>query len=72
MKIEGKVTSETMVEGVVVDEVWKFYRGRQLGDLAGQVMKDQFASVQFLEGDGGVGTILQFNFHPGIHLLFFI
>lgn len=70
MKIEGKVMGETVVEGVSAEEMWKVYGGRELADLLVILFKDQLDSLRFLEGDGGVGTIIQVTFKPGI--LYFI
>lgn len=69
-KIEGKVTADTVIEGVGAEEVWKVYGGLELGKAVPKLMPLLIASVEFLQGDGhgGVGTVAKVNFQPGTPL----
>ncbi|XVF78207.1 hypothetical protein PTKIN_Ptkin14bG0111700 [Pterospermum kingtungense] len=45
--------------------VWKLYRHLGISMLAAQELKNVIQSVDVLEGDGGVGTVLKLTFVPG-------
>lgn len=52
--------------------VWDTYRGLELGKLVNQMFQDAVGTVEVVQGDGGVGTILKITFPPGkydVHML---
>ncbi|MBA0742759.1 hypothetical protein Gogos_015780 [Gossypium gossypioides] len=45
--------------------VWDTYRGLELGKLVNQMFQHVVGTVEVVQGDGGVGTILKITFPPG-------
>ncbi|TXG66526.1 hypothetical protein EZV62_007801 [Acer yangbiense] len=65
MKIQGKITEETVVVGVGAEEMWKVYSGLELGRLVSELLPHDIGTVQPIQGHGGVGTIVKLTFPPG-------
>ncbi|GMI78909.1 hypothetical protein HRI_001560200 [Hibiscus trionum] len=61
--MHGQVSQDTPV-AVPADLIWDVYRGLELGRLVDKIAPDVLGRVEFLEGDGGVGTIAKFTFPP--------
>ncbi|KAL4378839.1 hypothetical protein GQ457_02G027910 [Hibiscus cannabinus] len=64
--MHGQISSDTPV-GVPADLMWDVYRSFELGRLVDKLAADVLGRVEFLEGDGGVGSIVKFTFaaEPG-------
>ncbi|CAN0862402.1 Norbelladine synthase [Linum grandiflorum] len=62
--MKGALSNETAVEAPA-SAVWAAYRGTELGRLVTELMGDSLGRVDVLEGDGGVGTIVNLIFPPG-------
>ncbi|KAG8479678.1 hypothetical protein CXB51_029422 [Gossypium anomalum] len=45
--------------------VWDTYRGLELGKVVNQMFQDVVGTIEVVQGDGGVGTILKITFPPG-------
>ncbi|KAK8593795.1 hypothetical protein V6N13_042634 [Hibiscus sabdariffa] len=58
--MHGQVSNDTPV-GVPADLMWDVYRGFELGRLVDKIAADVLGRVEFLEGDGGVGSIVKFT-----------
>lgn len=56
--------------GIPAEEVWQVYGTLRLGQLLPQLLPHLFKSVELVEGDGGVGTILHLTFSPGSFFFF--
>ncbi|KAK8477092.1 hypothetical protein V6N13_088863 [Hibiscus sabdariffa] len=61
--MQGQVSKDTPV-GVPAALMWDVYRGLELGRLVDKIAPDVLGRVEFLEGDGGVGTIAKLTFPP--------
>ncbi|KAE8717718.1 MLPputative-like protein [Hibiscus syriacus] len=61
--MHGQISSDTPV-GVPAALIWDVYRGLELGRLVDKIAPDVLGRVEFLEGDGGVGTIAKLTFPP--------
>ncbi|XVF42897.1 hypothetical protein PTKIN_Ptkin01aG0402800 [Pterospermum kingtungense] len=62
--MHGHISVDTEV-GVPAAVVWDVYRGLEQGRLVSKLVPDVLGSVQVLEGDGGVGTLLKVTLAPG-------
>ncbi|CAI0473771.1 unnamed protein product [Linum tenue] len=62
--MRGELTQETAVEAPA-SAVWEAYRGLELARLVTELMPDTIGHAQVLEGDGGVGTLVNLTFPPG-------
>ncbi|PIA26972.1 hypothetical protein AQUCO_08400025v1 [Aquilegia coerulea] len=59
--MEGHLSHELEVN-VPANEVWEVYRGLELGRLVTELLPNLIEKVELVEGDGGVGTILNVVF----------
>ncbi|XVF06890.1 hypothetical protein REPUB_Repub06bG0090300 [Reevesia pubescens] len=61
----GHLSHDCIVE-VPAAVVWDVYGSLELGRLLNQLLHDVLGTVEVVQGDGGVGTILKITFVPGI------
>ncbi|XVE90431.1 hypothetical protein DITRI_Ditri20bG0077200 [Diplodiscus trichospermus] len=61
--MHGHLSQDTLVD-VPATVVWDVCRGLELGNLVSKLLPDVYGRVQFLEGDGGVGTIVKITYPP--------
>lgn len=52
---------------VPANEAWDLFGTIQIGKLVEQELPNLFEKVELIEGDGGVGTVLELTFTPGIY-----
>ncbi|PIA58615.1 hypothetical protein AQUCO_00500509v1 [Aquilegia coerulea] len=64
----GKVEHELEVN-VPASELWEIYGSLELANLVTKLLPDVFKSVEVVEGDGGVGTVLKVVFPEGTSLV---
>jgi hypothetical protein len=64
-KMKGSLYHEYDETGIPAEEVWPVYGTLLVGQLLHQLLPHLFKSVELVEGDGGVGTVLRINFSPG-------
>uniref|UniRef100_A0A7N0VGQ1 Bet v I/Major latex protein domain-containing protein n=1 Tax=Kalanchoe fedtschenkoi TaxID=63787 RepID=A0A7N0VGQ1_KALFE len=62
--MRGSVSSDYPVEAPA-DAVWASYRGLEVARLVNELLSQDLGTVEVLEGDGGVGTVLKATFVPG-------
>jgi hypothetical protein len=62
--MKGQLTADTPVAAPAA-AVWEVYNGLKLGKVVSELCADTFGTVETLEGDGGVGTIVKLTFPPG-------
>ncbi|KAA3453027.1 S-norcoclaurine synthase 2-like [Gossypium australe] len=58
------ITNEDEVNAPA-SEAWELYRNFGISQLAAQELENVIQSVDVLEGDGGVGTVIKLTFVPG-------
>ncbi|XVF65360.1 hypothetical protein PTKIN_Ptkin09bG0242100 [Pterospermum kingtungense] len=58
------LSQDTLV-GVPASIVWSLYRGLDVKRLVHKLLPDVIGSVEIIQGDGGVGTIVKITFPPG-------
>ncbi|XP_022719879.1 S-norcoclaurine synthase 2-like [Durio zibethinus] len=63
--MRGHLSHDTLVE-VPAAVIWDIYRSLELGRLLNELLQDEIGTVEVVQGDGGVGTILKITFAPGI------
>ncbi|KAL5054970.1 hypothetical protein RYX36_035652 [Vicia faba] len=63
--MSGQVEHELELE-VPASEAWELIGTLGIAKLLGEEMPELFQKVEIVEGDGGVGTILNLTFTPGI------
>lgn len=66
--MQGHVSQDTPV-GVPAALIWDVYRGLELGRLVDKLAPEVLGRVEFVEGDGGVGTIAKLTLPPGTYLI---
>ncbi|KAG4154345.1 hypothetical protein ERO13_D03G052400v2 [Gossypium hirsutum] len=62
--MQGHVSQDTPV-GVPAALIWDVYCGLEVGRLVDKLAPEVLGRVEFLEGDGGVGTIAKLTLPPG-------
>lgn len=62
----GSVSGEVEVN-VPANLVWELYRSLELLTVTKKGLDKIVDKIEVVEGDGSVGTLLQFSFHPGIY-----
>ncbi|XVE68715.1 hypothetical protein DITRI_Ditri09bG0091500 [Diplodiscus trichospermus] len=62
--MRGHLSRDTLVD-VPAAVVWDFNSGLELGRLVNEQLTDVIGRVEFLEGDGGVGTTVKITYPPG-------
>ncbi|GLT90271.1 hypothetical protein SLE2022_082140 [Rubroshorea leprosula] len=64
----GQVSHELEVINVPASAAWELYGTTRLAKLIQEGLKDVIHKLEFVEGDGGVGTIIKLDFGviPGI------
>ncbi|GER50509.1 S-norcoclaurine synthase [Striga asiatica] len=62
--IAGSVSEQRELK-VSASEAWKLFGGLEFADIVQQALSDLITKIVVLEGDGGVGTILQVFYAPG-------
>ncbi|KAF5197794.1 S-norcoclaurine synthase [Thalictrum thalictroides] len=67
----GKVEHELEVR-VPASELWEIYGGLEVGKMVTKLLPDVFESVEVVEGDGGVGTVLNVIFPKGTSLVTYL
>lgn len=60
----GSVSGEVEVNAPA-SMVWELYRSLELLTVTKKGLDKIVDKIEVLEGDGSVGTLLQFSFHPG-------
>ncbi|KAK6118475.1 hypothetical protein DH2020_047742 [Rehmannia glutinosa] len=60
----GTVSEEKEVN-VPASEAWKVYGSLQLADVVRQALPGLIYKIDLVQGDGGVGTVLELFFPPG-------
>ncbi|KAL8127626.1 norbelladine synthase-like [Apium graveolens] len=60
----GSVSGEVEVNAPA-SMVWELYRSLELLTVTRKALDKIVDKIEVLEGDGSVGTLLQFYFHPG-------
>ena len=63
---ELKHLTDELEVNVPASEVWELYRHLGISKLSAEQLKNVIQSIQVLEGDGRVGTVLKLTFVPGI------
>ncbi|KAF5200242.1 S-norcoclaurine synthase [Thalictrum thalictroides] len=63
----GQIEHELEVN-VHADVLWEIYGGLEFGRLAIRLLPKFFSSLEVIEGDGGVGTVLKLVFPEGAFL----
>ncbi|CAL5323525.1 unnamed protein product [Camellia sinensis] len=63
-KMLGRVSEEMEVK-VSASKAWELYGTLQLAKLVEQVLPNVLEKIEIVQGDGGVGTILNLVFPPG-------
>lgn len=56
--MRGHVTNEMDVVGASADEIWAVYGSKDLPKLIITLQPGVFEKIDYVEGDGGQGTIL--------------
>lgn len=59
--------SEEMEVKVPAKQAWELYGSIQLSKFVVECLPEVFAKVEIVEGDGGLGTVLNIVFVPGVH-----
>ncbi|XP_022744607.1 S-norcoclaurine synthase 1-like [Durio zibethinus] len=62
--MRGYLSHDTVVE-VPAAVIWDVYRSLELGRLLNELLQDVIGKIEVVQGDGGVGTILNVTFPPG-------
>ncbi|EOY10117.1 hypothetical protein QUC31_010182 [Theobroma cacao] len=62
--MHGHLSQDTPV-AVPAAVVWDVYGTLELGRLVDKLLGDVIGSVEVIEGDGGVGTLVKVTFRPG-------
>lgn len=60
----GSVSGEVEVNAPA-SMVWELYRSLELLTVTKKGLDKIVDKIEVVEGDGSVGTLLQFSFHPG-------
>ncbi|KAK6118474.1 hypothetical protein DH2020_047741 [Rehmannia glutinosa] len=60
----GTVSDEREVS-VPASEAWKLYGGLRLANFVGEELPGLLSKIHVVQGDGGVGTILEVFYPPG-------
>ncbi|XVF56554.1 hypothetical protein PTKIN_Ptkin06aG0130400 [Pterospermum kingtungense] len=63
--MHGHLSHDTLVE-VPAAVLWDVYGSLELGRLLNELLQDVLGRVEVVQGDGGVETILNITFAPGI------
>ncbi|KAK2977215.1 hypothetical protein RJ640_028420 [Escallonia rubra] len=61
--MKGELSQESEVK-VGANMVWEVYGGLQLGKIVSDLLPDVVGTVEVVEGDGGVGTVVKLTFPP--------
>ncbi|XP_026440290.1 S-norcoclaurine synthase 2-like [Papaver somniferum] len=64
--MRGHVTNEMDVVGASADEIWAVYGSKDLPKLIITLAPGVFEKIDYIEGDGGQGTILHIVMAQGI------
>ncbi|XWS58720.1 hypothetical protein CRYUN_Cryun08bG0058800 [Craigia yunnanensis] len=62
--MQGHLSQDTLVE-VPAAVIWDVYRSLELGKLINELLRDVIGTLEVVQGDVGVGTILKIYFPPG-------
>ncbi|EOY10116.1 MLP-like protein 423, putative [Theobroma cacao] len=62
--MHGHLSQDTQV-AVPAAVIWDVYGTLELGRLVNKLLGDVIGSVEVIEGDGGVGTLIKVTFRPG-------
>ena len=62
--MKGALSHELEI-GLPADEIWSVYRRLELAELVVKLLPNVINKMDLVEGDGGVGTIIQLYFPPG-------
>ncbi|KAM0935392.1 putative (S)-norcoclaurine synthase [Dioscorea sansibarensis] len=66
--MKGALSHELEI-GLPADEIWSVYRRLELAELVVKLLPNVINKMDLVEGDGGVGTIIQLYFPPGTPLV---
>lgn len=64
MVVQGQISSEITVE-VAATALWNIYRDKQVSMLTNELLHDVIGSIEIVEGDGGVGTLVKVTLPAG-------
>ncbi|XP_022720076.1 S-norcoclaurine synthase 2-like [Durio zibethinus] len=62
--MHGHLSQDTPVDATAA-VVWDVYGGLQLGRLVNKLLPDVLGTVEVIEGDGEVGTVVKLTYPPG-------
>lgn len=63
-KFSGELVSDMKVN-LPANEVWDVYRRPDFGYLFRELMPDYLKQVEYISGDGGLGTVMNVTLQPG-------